>query len=299
MTVGVTDVLLWKLDSIETAARAVRTDATTIEEQGGKLRSDAERTFERMSGATIDAAREATGAAVNRSVTLNDQLTEAADILSNFARNAEVPQQRLRNEVASVRESGAVVAEDGAITPPPDADPSTIENLQTSADIVTSHLDSLRRLDHEAATALNDLSATVADYSNNADPATTVVGVIHTAMTGAVSEGIDKLGDGSNLAKNASRAMGPLGNLLSFATGVVGAPDDEPLHETLTAEGGGAIAGIAGTVAGAAVTGAAVGSVVPGLGTAAGAVGGLLIGAGSSFMASRFIRDRFDDEREG
>lgn len=299
MTAGVSDVLRWNLDGIETVASALKEDATTLEQQGSELRNDAERTFEWMSGATIDAARQSTDTAVKRGLTLNDQLIEASDILSNFAKNADVPQQRLRNEVTQVRESGAAVAEDGTITPPPGADSSTIEDLQASADIISSNLESLRTLDSDAAAALNDLTSTVADYSDNADPTTTIAGMVHTTITGAISEGFKEFGDGSTVAKGASKLLGPFGNLLGFATGVAGAPDDESIGETLAAEGGGAIVGIAGSIAGAAATGAVVGSVVPGLGTAAGAVGGLILGAGSSFLASKLIRDRFDDEREG
>lgn len=299
VTAGVSDVLRWNLDGIETVASALKEDATTLEQQGSELRNDAERTFEWMSGATIDAARQSTDTAVKRGLTLNDQLIEASDILSNFAKNADVPQQRLRNEVTQVRESGAAVAEDGTITPPPGADSSTIEDLQASADIISSNLESLRTLDSDAAAALNDLTSTVADYSDNADPTTTIAGMVHTTITGAISEGFKEFGDGSTVAKGASKLLGPFGNLLGFATGVAGAPDDESIGETLAAEGGGAIVGIAGSIAGAAATGAVVGSVVPGLGTAAGAVGGLILGAGSSFLASKLIRDRFDDEREG
>lgn len=293
MTAGVSDVLRWNLDGIETVASALKEDATTLEQQGSELRNDAERTFEWMSGATIDAARQSTDTAVKRGLTLNDQLIEASDILSNFAKNADVPQQRLRNEVTQVRESGAAVAEDGTITPPPGADSSTIEDLQASADSISSNLESLRTLDSDAAAALNDLTSTVADYSDNADPTTLFVGMIHTTMADAIGDGIIKHGDGSDLAKRASRAMGPFGNLLAFATGVAGAPDDEPIGETLAAE----TAGLAVGITSMAATGAAIGTVFPGVGTVIGAGIGMAVGGFLSFKASEKVRDHFDDQR--
>ena len=69
------------------------------------------------------------------------------------------------------------------------------------------------------------------------------------------------------------------------------------MTETLAAEGGGLVAGVGGSIVGAAIAGRTVESVVPGLGTAAGAIGGLAAGGLASFFASKKVRDTFDNHR--
>ena len=63
-----------------------------------------------------------------------------------------------------------------------------------------------------------------------------------------------------------------------------------PLTKAVTKELGGTLAGIGA----AAATGAVAGSVIPGGGTAIGAVGGVVVGTGVALMTSKGIGALFD-----
>ena len=83
------------------------------------------------------------------------------------------------------------------------------------------------------------------------------------------------------------RGMGPVATVLGFVGGVAAAPEDEPLHETLLAEGAGVLGGAVGAPIGLGL--GALGGGPAGAGTGH-FLGGLLGG----LRASSAVRERFD-----
>ena len=83
------------------------------------------------------------------------------------------------------------------------------------------------------------------------------------------------------------RGMGPVATILGFVGGVAAAPEDEPLHETLLAEGAGVLGGELGGRVGFGFGGFVGGPVLAGAGHfSGGLVGGL--------WAASQVRERFD-----
>lgn len=84
---------------------------------------------------------------------------------------------------------------------------------------------------------------------------------------------------------NAARGGGPLMAVLGFVGGVANAPEDEPMHETLLAEGAGTVGGTLGSAFGFGAGGGP---------TPLGFLGHLLGGIASSQVASSYVRGAFD-----
>lgn len=84
---------------------------------------------------------------------------------------------------------------------------------------------------------------------------------------------------------NAARGGGPVMTMLGFVGGVANAPDDEPLLETLVAEGAGTVGGTLGSAFGFAVGGGP---------TLQGFLGHFLGGIAVSQSASSYVRGAFD-----
>lgn len=303
MSIGVSRALEWRLGHVDSGSVTLGTDSGTADDLAADLRSDEERTLDGMSGHTVDTIHRAAGKAVRGAFALSDNLEGAAEILANFAADATVQQSRLRAGVETAEAAGCTVDEAGRVTPPEGAKPGDEEEFAETALAIRNALDSLREQDARAASALTDLHGSIADYGDNSDPRTAIAGAAIRSQTDSLAALLTHGDDGLASTRLVARGLGPFGDLLGFAAGVYGAPDHEPMSETLAAEGGGLAAGVAGSfaggMAGAALAGATAGSVVPGAGTVVGALAGAALGAAASYGASGWIRGQFDDQRAG
>lgn len=297
MGIGVSRALDWDLAAVEAQSMTLANDSASAAEVGGELRSDGERTLDEMSGYTIDAARETIADTVRRTFTLADNLERSSALLSNFAANAAVQQARLRSEVRSATTAGYTVTEEGAVVPADGTDVPADGECAEWELAIQNALRALVELDTETADKLTGLHGSIADYGNNSDPSTTIAGAVISAVLNPLGDLIGD--DGLRSTRVIARGLGPFGSLLGFAAGIAGAPDDEPMSETLAAEGAGLAAGVATGMAAGATTGAAVGSIVPVAGTAIGGIAGIVVGGFMGFKTSEGVRDHFDDQQAG
>lgn len=295
MPIRVSDALSWQVDDAESRLSAVRAGITATNDVADRLRDDAERVLDGMEGQSVDAARTSVQDLRRRTFALGDDLRSTANPLSSFARSVAIHRDRLRASVEAVLRQGATVAEDGSVVCPPDMEANRVRELRELEVTIEDALRAIDSLDVETADKLTRLYETIADHSNNADLRTTVAGVVINAMTGPLGDLIRAGDDGLPGTRAVAKGLGPFGSALGLAASIAGAPNDEPMSETLIAEGGGFVAGLAM----AAGYGAAAGSVVPGAGTVAGAAFGIILTAGASFVTSSLVRDHFDDQRQG
>ena len=291
MPVRLSDALDWQLDAVESQLTEVRAGVAAANDVADLLRDDAERTLDGMRGHSIVSARLALGGLRRRSFGVGDDLLSTADTVSSFARTVAFHRDRLAADVESVHLRGGAVGEDGTVTSPSAVEPAVEDELDGLEQSITATLRALDSLDVETSRKLALLNESIPYYGDNTDPRTAIAGLVIGAMTQPLGALIDASDDGLRSTRLVARGLGPFGNALGLVAGIAGAPDDEPMSETLVAEGGGLIAGM--------LMGAAAGSLVPGAGTVAGAALGLLAASGTGFFTTVSIRNHFDNERQG
>lgn len=299
MPIRVSDALAWQVDDAESRLITVRAGITVTNDVADQLRDDAERVLDGMEGQSVDAARTSVQDLRRRTFALGDDLRSTANPLSSFARSVAIHRDRLQAGVEAVLRQGATVAEDGSVVCPPDMEAARMRELREFEVTIKDALRAIDSLDVETADTLTRLYETIADHSNNVDAKTITVGVVNAVMTEPLAAAIAAGDDGLRSTRVVAKGLGPFGSALSFVAGVYGAPEDEPLTETLAAEGAGLGAGLAASIVGSAVAGGLAGSIVPGAGTVAGVLGGIVLGTIASAKASTHLRDRFDDQRQG
>ena len=150
-------------------------------------------------------------------------------------------------------------------------------------------LDELKALDLEAANVLCDISGEkpYVFYPYDPDKASIDPRTLAATTTVSTSTGATKT---AAMALDASstvlRGFPIFGNVLNLGIGLATSPEQESVVETLAIEGGG-------------IAGATAGSVVPGWGTAAGFVGGLIGGVASTTVLRDYVNEKRADGKEG
>lgn len=304
MSLTIPVVRSWSLDTIAAQVALLREDDRVFDTASTAVRNGAERQLDGLEGDTVTASVRSCGEISRDLGILSNKAESLVTALDCFQNEAAVHRTKLLGLVESAGLKGFAVNDDGSVTPPTvtgDADDPAVaaersrirDEGKALHEDITAELRALERIDLDAGNALRLMvmeesfhSYPDADHSDNYDKGSTILG-------GAASSQADLLGgwakDFSTAGKGFTRGIPLLGQALGFGIGIAGAPDDEPLAETLAAEGSGAFVG--------AATGAVIGSLVPGVGTVAGVVIGGLAGGAASYLTSREVRDHFDDQR--
>lgn len=293
-------ILDWDLGEIDAQATHVATDATTFDDLAGDLRADTDRTLDPMSGETVDAANSTVEQLVRRVFSYCDGLEQTAKVLDAFVREVSIQQTRLRTEVEAVRAIGGEVGDDGTVDGPPGSSPSTVNQLTEHSHAISDTLRAIRDSDRAAATLLGELYGAEApegpvapNYDDNWGTETTVAGIAAGSQTQTLSALLqESAAQAGTSALGATRGLSASNAGFSVTAGL-GAADGEDPRETVVAEVGGVLGGLGAQAA----AGAAMGSLVPGIGTVSGALIMLGVGAIGAYATSGGIRTLYDDQR--
>lgn len=313
MSLGVDDYLTWTPADMAGGADWLRVKAGLVEDSAGGIREAGDRGTEGQCGQFITQRREESEEISRRVYRLADMLREASAVVRQAGTELGVLVTRLRaveNELLAkgfVRVEGEHVRDTRATY----ADATERSDRETEAEgfreRIWELLDAIRETDDRANRELHGIVGR--DVRDRTDKGNGTVGTVVPAFVrgelntafpaAAASTAAAMAGPAYDEALASSwrrppvgflaplRGTGPAATILGFVGGVAAAPEDEPLHETLLAEGAGVLGGAVGAPVGAALLGFLGG--FPG--AMFGHFGG---GIAGGLWASSEVRERFD-----
>lgn len=286
MSLTISAVRSWDLDTVTDQIRHLQRDDGVFRESAGAVRNAVESQLHGLEGGTVTTSSRHCGAIARDLTILARKSERLASILDAFLQQALHHRPRLLAEVDAAMAEAFSVADDGSVRQPAlIGDPEAVAGAHIrNAEQAIGYQDEIMRLlreleshDLEAANALNLMSMSESyDYypysttPTRYDPRTAAASTTIRTEFGLLNEAAEYF----DVASSATRALPVVGSATELAIGVATAPEDEPLVHTLAAEG----SGLAATAVSAGAVGAAAGSVVPGIGTAVGLVGGVAAG---------------------
>lgn len=312
MSLGVDDYLRWRPADMSAAARWLSDSSNNMEMSARAFRRAAENGTAQQCGSFIDARRTEAADIADRIDRLAEVMREASRYIKTAEKELVSAVGNLRGADLDMRDAGFERAAGDVVhdTRTTYGDASDRHDREKEADYhaerIQGFLKDIRSADEMANRNLHEVvNRDVRDRTakGNGAPAAIFDELWslrgdHTTVPAALgSTGMQLLRDvqsrftdanGVSLGWwNAARGGGPLISVLGFAGGVANAPEDEPINETLKAEGAGTVAGIVG---------AAVGFAIGGGPTAFGYVSHFLGGVGASQAASSYVRESYDRE---
>lgn len=286
MSLTISAVRSWDLETVATQISHLKRDDEVFRDSAGAVRTAAGSRLDGLEGDTVTTSSRHCGAIARDLTVLARQSERLATILDAFLQEALVYRPRLLAGVDAAAAEAFSVADDGSVRQPAlIGDPEAVAGTHSrNAEKAIGYQDEIMRLlreleDHdlEAANALNLMSMSESyDYypysigPTRYDPRTAAASTAIRTEFGLLHDAAEYF----DAASRVTRALPVVGTGMELGVGVATAPEDEPLVDTLAAES----SGIAATALTAGIAGAAAGSVVPGIGTAAGLVGGVAAG---------------------
>ena len=313
MTLGVDAYLSWAPADMASGADWLGVKSDLVEEAARDIREAGERGTEGQCGQFITRRREESEEISGRVFQLADMLHGASKVLRAAAAELDVLVAGLREVENELLEMGFVRVEGEHVrdTRTTYADATERSDRETEAERFRTRiwelLGAIRETDDRANRELHGIvGREVRDRTAAGNGAPGVVlpalfkGEWNAAVPSAAASTAAALAGpayGEALAHSwrrppvgflaPLRGMGPVATILGFVGGVAAAPEDEPLHETLLAEGAGVLGGELGGRVGFGFGGFVGGPVLAGAGHfSGGLVGGL--------WAASQVRERFD-----
>ena len=320
MSLTVSQVTSWKPLDLGSAADAVDSTASELTRQLDGVASAQSNLAETWRGTAADAATERIAQERQLAGALSDAMGSVARAFRNGASTTESARDYVLSTVKAARSQGFAVDDNGTVDPSgllswlplaPAAtrDQARIRIEKQAAELTLAILESLRQAEsvvdetqRQLRAAIDDLESRASEavpgevvrsdgggFSWKPDVAATTAAASIGLVADATTEGLVSAAKAStdDVARVIGRGFGPLG----AAIGVVPAIANDinggmvPTKAVVT-EGGGVLAGMAST----ALAGAALGSVVPGAGTAVGLVVGVAAGTLGGFVGSKFLQ---------
>lgn len=304
MSLTISVVRAWDLGTVGAQLDNLRRDDDAFDTSAATVRRCAEENLDGLDGDTVPASRARCFAISQDLGILSGKSERLSAILTAFLEEALVYLPQLIREVDSVPAEFSV-EDDGTVRSPAligdPSDPALATAHKRNSETATNHQEEIQRLlrelercDLEAANGLNLMSMTESyvhypfePTAAKSDPRTIAASATIDASTGLASHTAKSL----DAASAATRALPIVGTALNLAIGSATSPDEEPLAETLAAEGA--------ALASVALTSAAAGSVVPGIGTAVGLVTGLVLGPEVTEAVRNEFTKQKSDGKEG
>lgn len=309
MTLTISAVSAWDFATVAAQLDNLRADQPVFEESAAEIEQKVASTLGGFECYTVSVSTDSCDALVRKVRDIGQKLERLIAALDTFCATAPDLRRKLLKDRAEAIEARCRVEDDGTVRPPliigEPTDPEVIQAHEEGAatatrfqDRIMPTLDELKALDFEAANVLCDISGEkpYVFYPYDPDKASIDPRTLAATTTVSTSTGATKT---AAMALDASstvlRGFPIFGNVLNLGIGLATSPEQESVVETLAIEGG----GIAAAAGSAAVAGATAGSVVPGWGTAAGFVGGLIGGVASTTVLRDYVNEKRADGKEG
>lgn len=301
MSLGVYDYLAWQPAELETAAVWFADNARLLEWVAGTVRDGAERGTEAQHGEFIDSVRDDADTTSRRIYDLADMMDDAKKVLRSAGSDLTTLVGHLRSMVDEAEAADFVVEENADVIDSRRTFDSAEERVLRESEAqnrktdIGAKLNEIRQVDDDANHRLHGIvGRDVRDRTpeGNGGLSTTIPAAAGGTLLETFKlryEAMVNSGQWESSTRMSStlRGYGAAFEILGFIGGVANAPEEEPLHETLLAEGAGVLGGLAGSTGGLL------------LGTAAaGPLGGLVShftgGALVAGWASSEVREAFD-----
>ncbi|QKT10953.1 WXG100 family type VII secretion target [Rhodococcus sp. W8901] len=324
MILTVSQVTSWKPHALGSAADAIDSIATALAEQLDDVVAAQSNLSETWRGSAADAATARITRERSLAVAISDAIASIAYELRNSASATESAREHVLSVVTDARTQGYAVDDSGTVDPsgllgwlplaPPETrDYARIQIERDAAELTLSVLAALRdaasvadEMQRRLRAAIEHLEVTGAAAESGAVvrsenggfswkpdvPATTAaasIGLVADATTEGLVSAARSSGD--DVARIIGKGFGPFGAAIgvvpAIANDINGGMD--PTKAVVT-ESGGVLAGVGS----AALAGMALGSFVPGAGTAVGLVVGVAAGAVGGYLGSKFLQSIWD-----
>ena len=304
MSRSISQVLAYRHDEVAAVASSLRADSLACERVTRGIREDCAGALDGLAGESIEAANQVTEQFSRRLFDLGDELCRLADVLEALSVDIDTGRTRILAARDDAESAGCTVHDRGDVDPPRGADGVTIQSARLCEQAIKESLDLVADAEDRTAREILRTPSTpwISLHEENWDPRSAIAGTAIEIQTDPLA-GLLKASDPSDaIARNLARGIPVAGTAMGLTIGVVSAPDGEPMTETLVAEtigtGTALVAGavVAGGVSGA-MKGATIGTVVPGVGNAVGAIGGVWIGGLAGYLSAGAVREVFDGIR--